>query len=100
MDNTKNVINQAPMNQAAQQPTAQSMQGQGAMNAAPVQGSQLQQILQQVDTLRASLHNLVENESFADAEVVAASGALEGHLSRYRELTAHNMNSMPGLKTF
>jgi hypothetical protein len=95
------LTNQAVMPQtaqAAQAPQASATQGQ--KNTPQLQNSQFNQIIQQVAELKQSLHNFIDQEDFPDARVIAASGMLEGELSRYHQLAVEKENQKPGLETF
>ena len=63
------------------------------------QGSQFTQIIQQVAELKQSLHSFVDQEDFPDANVISASGVLEGHLNHYYQLAVQKENQKPGLET-
>ncbi|MDF2500927.1 MAG: hypothetical protein K0Q77_1641 [Anaerosporomusa subterranea] len=90
------LINQSVMAQTA--PTSQvAAQGQ---NTTPMQNSQFSQIIQQVDELKQSLHNFIDQEDFPDARMIAASGRLEGQLNQYYQLAVEKENQKPGLETF
>jgi hypothetical protein len=90
------INNQSVMAQTA--PTSQvAAQGQ---NTTPMQNSQFSQIIQQVDELKQSLHNFIDQEDFPDARMIAASGRLEGQLNQYYQLAVEKENQKPGLETF
>lgn len=63
-------------------------------------GQQLTQIMQQVTELTQSLHQFVDQDDFADASLLAASGVLEGHLNQYHLLASQKEHQNPGLKSF
>lgn len=68
--------------------------------AKPGQDTQLTQIIQQVAELKTALHNFIDQEEYADAAMVSASGVLEGHLNHYYQMALEKSNQKPGLKTF
>ena len=95
-----NQMNNQMTNQTQAMPNQTGMQANTAPQAA-AQGknTQFSQLIQQVDELRQSLHNFIDQEDFPDARLMAASGTLEGHLSHYYQLAVEKENQKPGLES-
>lgn len=85
--------------QQSQGTVSQGAVSQGVTNQGVAgQMAGVQQVQQQVDSLRRTLQDLMMNKQYADGEIITASAALDAQLQDYSRTLSDK--KQPGLRTF